>query len=60
VQAHLTAKSMELSKMFRDVRLAQSSFGKIQGDVHLKSRGNTTAQMLASASGDVLLLMGQG
>ena len=39
--------------MFRDVRLTQSSFGKIHGDVHLKGRGNTTAQMLASASGDV-------
>jgi uncharacterized protein involved in outer membrane biogenesis len=60
VEAHLKGKSLELSRMFRDVRLTQSSFGKIHGDVHLKGRGNTTAQMLASASGDVSLLMGQG
>jgi AsmA family protein len=38
---------MELSKMFR-------------GEIRLKGRGNTTAQMLASSSGDLSLLMGQG
>jgi AsmA family protein len=60
VQAHLKARSMELSRLFRDTRLTQSSFGKIQGEIDLKGRGNTTAQMLASASGDVAMLMGQG
>ena len=60
VEAHLNAKSLELSKMFRDARLTQSSFGKIHGDIDLKGRGNTTAQMLATASGNVALLMGQG
>lgn len=60
VEVHLNAKSLELSKMFRDVRLTKSSFGKIHGDFDLKGRGNTTAQMLGTATGNVALLMGQG
>jgi len=60
VEVHLDAKSLELSKMFRDVQLTRSSFGRIHGDVDLKGRGNTTAQILGTASGNVALLMGQG
>ena len=60
VEVHLDAKSLELSKMFRDVRLTKSSFGRIHGDVDLKGRGNAIAQMLGTASGNVALLMGQG
>jgi len=60
VEVHLNAKSLELSKMFRDVQLTKSSFGRVHGDVDLKGRGNTTAQMLATASGNFALLMGQG
>ena len=60
VEAHLKAKSLELSKMFRDTRLTQSSFGKIHGDIDLKGRGNTTAQMLATASGNVVVVDGTG
>ena len=60
VEVHLNAKSLELSKMFRDVRLTKTSFGRIHGDIDLKGRGNTTAQMLGTASGNFALLMGQG
>lgn len=60
VQVKLDAKSLELSRMFRDERLARTSFGKIAGDIDLKGRGSTVAQMLGSASGNVALLMGQG
>lgn len=60
VEADLHAKSLELSKMFRDERLTKTSFGRIHGDIDLKGRGNTTAQMLATASGNFALLMGQG
>jgi uncharacterized protein involved in outer membrane biogenesis len=60
VEAHLNAKSLELSKMFRDVQLTRTSFGRVHGDIDLKGRGNTAAQMLGTASGNFALLMGQG
>jgi len=56
----LKARSMELSKMFRDVNLTRTSFGKIHGDIELEGRGNSVAQMLAGSSGNVALLMGRG
>lgn len=59
-QAHLSGKSLELSKMFRDVKLTKTSFGKIHADIDVKGRGNSAAQMLAGASGNVSMLMGKG
>jgi uncharacterized protein involved in outer membrane biogenesis len=59
-EVHLGGKSMELSKMFRDVNLTKTSFGKIHADIDLKGRGNSAAQMLGSASGNVSMLMGKG
>jgi uncharacterized protein involved in outer membrane biogenesis len=56
----LKARSLELSKMFRDVNLTKTSFGKIHGDIELAGRGNSVAQMLAGASGNVAMLMGRG
>lgn len=56
----LKARSLELSKMFRDVNLTKTSFGKIHGDIELDGRGNSVAQMLAGSSGNVALLMGRG
>jgi AsmA family protein len=60
VEAHLNGKSLELSKMFRDVNLTRTAFGKIHADIDLKGRGNSAAQMLGSASGNVSMLMGTG
>ena len=60
VETHLSGKAMELSKMFRDVNLTKTSFGKIHADIDLKGRGNSAAQMLGSASGNVDMLMGRG
>ena len=57
---HLSGKSLELSKMFRDVNLTKTSFGKIHADIDLNGRGNSAAQMLAGASGNVSMLMGKG
>lgn len=54
------ARSLELSKMFRDVNLTRTSFGKIHGDIELAGRGNSVAQLLAGSSGNVALLMGRG
>jgi uncharacterized protein involved in outer membrane biogenesis len=59
-EVHLNGKSLELSKMFRDVALTKTSFGKISGDINLTGRGNSAAQMLGGASGNVSMLMGKG
>lgn len=56
----LKGRSLELSRMFRDVNLTKTSFGKIHGDIELEGRGNSVAQMLGGASGNVALLMGRG
>jgi uncharacterized protein involved in outer membrane biogenesis len=56
----LKARSLELSRMFRDVNLTRTSFGKIHGDIDLGGRGNSVAQMLAGSSGSIALLMGRG
>jgi uncharacterized protein involved in outer membrane biogenesis len=57
---HLAGKSLELSKMFRDVNLSKTSFGKIHAGIDLNGRGNSVAQMLGHASGNVSMLMGKG
>jgi len=56
----LDARSLELSRLFKSEQLTKTSFGKIHGDFDLKARGNSVAQMLGSADGNVSLLMGKG
>jgi uncharacterized protein involved in outer membrane biogenesis len=59
-EAHIDARALELNKLFPGVKLTQASFGKIHGDIDLKGRGNSVAQMLGTSSGEVALLMGRG
>jgi AsmA family protein len=59
-EAHLDARALELNKLFPRVALTRASFGKIHGDIDLKGRGNSVAQMLGTSSGGVALLMGSG
>lgn len=56
----LAVRGVELNKLFPTVQTTKSSFGKISGQVNLKGRGNSAAQMLATSSGDVAVLMGKG
>ena len=53
-------KGVALNKLFPTIESTKSSLGKISGQVGLKGQGNSMAQMLGSASGDVALLMGKG
>ena len=53
-------RAVKLNQLFPTVQTTKSSFGNISGQVDLKGRGNSMAQMLGSASGDVGLLMGNG
>jgi AsmA family protein len=59
-EAHLDARALELNKLFPRVTALHASFGKIHGDIDLKGRGNSVAQMLGTSSGNVALLMGRG
>jgi AsmA family protein len=59
-EVHLNGRSLELSKMFRDINLTKTSFGRIHTDIDLKGRGNSVAQMLGGATGNVAMLMGKG
>jgi AsmA family protein len=59
-QANLDVRSLELGKLFPGAQLTKASFGKIHGDIDLKGRGNSVAQMLGASSGNVALLMGPG
>ncbi len=59
-QVNLDAKSLELGKLFPGVKLTRASFGKLHGDIDLKGRGNSVAQMLGTSGGAVAMLMGRG
>jgi uncharacterized protein involved in outer membrane biogenesis len=56
----LDVRALQLNKLFPAVETSKSSLGKISGQFDLKGRGNSVAQMLGSASGDMAVLMGKG
>ncbi len=58
--ARMTASGLALNQLFPTVQTTKSGFGKFSGQANLKGRGNSMAQMLGSANGDVALLMGNG
>jgi uncharacterized protein involved in outer membrane biogenesis len=60
VEVTLDGRGLELAKLFPNAKLTKASLGKIHGDIDLKGRGNSVAQMLGGASGNVALLMGRG
>jgi len=53
-------RAVQLNKLFPTIENTKTSFGKVSGQVGLKGSGNSMAQMLGSASGDVAVLMGRG
>src|SRR5206468_2798435 len=59
-ETHLDARSLEFNKLFPGVKTTKASFGRLAGNIDLKGRGNTVAQMLGTSNGDVALLMGSG
>ncbi|MEO6973708.1 MAG: AsmA family protein [Rhodoferax sp.] len=60
VSAQLQARAIQLNRLFPTIELTKSSLGNFHGRVDLQGRGNSTAQVLGSASGSVALLMGKG
>lgn len=60
VDTRLDLRAINLNQLFPTIKTTQSSFGKIGGQINLKGRGNSAAQMLGNASGDAAVLMGRG
>ncbi|HZY17628.1 MAG TPA: AsmA family protein [Ramlibacter sp.] len=59
-QTRLDARSLELSKLVPASQSMRNSFGKLQAQIELTTRGGSVAQMLGNADGNVALLMGRG
>jgi len=51
---------LELPKLFPTVELAKAGAGKISGAIALDTQGNSIANMLGNANGDVGLIVGPG
>ncbi|HYF18752.1 MAG TPA: AsmA family protein [Ramlibacter sp.] len=60
VQAKLDARSLELARLLPERQRAKGSFGKVQGQLDLNARGDSVAQLLSTANGNLALLMGRG
>ena len=58
--ARLDVRGAQLNRLFPTIETTKSSLGKVSGKFDLSGRGNSAAQMLAGASGDVAMLMGRG
>ncbi|MEO7400599.1 MAG: AsmA family protein [Polaromonas sp.] len=56
----LDVRALRLNQLFPTVETTKTGLGKISGRFDLKGRGNSAAQMLGSASGNMAVLMGQG
>jgi AsmA family protein len=59
-RADISARGLDLGALFPDAELAKDAVGKVGGRLDLAGSGNSVAQMLASANGEVALGMGRG
>ena len=60
ITTKLDVRAVQLKQLFPAVETTKTALGKISGQFNLKGRGNSVAQMLGSASGDMAVLMGSG
>ncbi|MDB5932255.1 MAG: AsmA family protein [Polaromonas sp.] len=56
----LDVRAMQLNRLFPTIQNTKTGLGNISGQFNLNGRGDSVAQMLGSASGDVAVLMGKG
>ena len=59
-RAQVSARRLDLSKLFPDVKLTKDAVGRIGGEMAITGTGNSIAAMLGSADGDIALGMGHG
>ncbi|CDS50989.1 AsmA [Polaromonas sp. CG9_12] len=60
ITTRLDVRALQLNQLFPAVESTKTGYGKFSGQFNLRGRGNSVAQMLGSASGDVAILMGKG
>jgi len=58
--AEIAVQNLDLQRLFPAFRPNQSSAGRIGGSARLAARGNSVAEMLGSANGDLALTMSGG
>ncbi len=58
--ATIKARRLNLPRLFPQAEMIKDSIGRLGGDFRLTGRGNSVAQMLGSADGDIALGMGEG
>ncbi len=56
----LTARRLKIQKLYPQLEASRTSFGEINGDARLSATGNSVAEMLGSANGEVKTLVTQG
>jgi uncharacterized protein involved in outer membrane biogenesis len=60
VLADATVKNLEAKELMPKLKSGSGSAGKLGGQAKLATKGNSIAQMAASANGEVALIMSQG
>ncbi|MBM7130597.1 AsmA family protein [Dyella mobilis] len=59
-EADLRARHLQLKQLFPTFQPMSTSFGEINGDATLNTRGNSVSAMLGDANGELKLLMNDG
>jgi uncharacterized protein involved in outer membrane biogenesis len=59
-RAQIAVRRLNLGKLFPDAEITRTAIGRIGGDIAIVGKGNSVAQILGSADGDIALGMGQG
>lgn len=59
-RADIAVRGLDLGKLFPTVEIARTAIGRIGGDIAISGTGNSVAQILGSADGDVAVGMGKG
>ncbi|HVK50598.1 MAG TPA: AsmA family protein [Pseudoxanthomonas sp.] len=59
-RANIAVRKLNLGKLFPNVKLTQDAIGRISGDIAITGSGNSIAQILGSANGDIGVGMGHG
>jgi hypothetical protein len=54
------ARSLDLGRLFPDAQMTKDAIGKIGGRYAISGTGNSVAQILGSADGDIVIGMGRG
>ncbi|MDD2049209.1 AsmA family protein [Pseudomonas putida] len=59
-RAQLSARGFKLKQLFPTFEPMKTSFGQLNGDADLSGRGNSVAALLATANGDLKMLINDG